>query len=194
MPDNPDGVVPGQLLPGEEGPDDAAARRGQPDSGVDLARSLLEQARADARERGVAARRDRTGAPREAAARRSGPGADERDPQPLRRTIGRLLAERGWETSVAVGGVVGRWAEIVGPQLAAHCRPDRFADGELTVVADSTAWATQVRLLGGQLVSRLNEEVGQGTVQRVRVLGPEAPSWRKGPLRARGRGPRDTYG
>jgi len=189
----PDEVGPDEVGPDEVVPDELVVRR-EPDSGVDLARSLLEQARTDARARGVGVRRDRGGARREAAARRSGPGADERDPQPLRRTIGRLLAERGWETSVAVGAVVGRWAEIVGPQLAAHCRPDRFADGELTVVADSTAWATQVRLLASQLVRRLNEEVGHGTVRRVRVLGPEAPSWRKGPLRAPGRGPRDTYG
>ena len=56
----------------------------------------------------------------------------------------------------------GRWEQIVGPELAAHTRPDGFADGELAVTADSTAWATQVRLLAPALVGRLNAELGDG--------------------------------
>ncbi|KWX07669.1 hypothetical protein TR74_17990, partial [Carbonactinospora thermoautotrophica] len=75
------------------------------------------------------------------------------------------------------------------------CRPQRFDDGELIVQADSTAWATQVRLLAADLVCRLNTELGHGTVKRVKVLGPGAPARRKGSLRVfGGRGPRDTYG
>ncbi len=38
----------------------------------------------------------------------------------------------------------------------------------LTVQCDSTAWATQVRLLAPQLVARLNKDLGQGTVKRSR--------------------------
>jgi hypothetical protein len=53
-----------------------------------------------------------------------------------------------------MGSVFGRWAEIVGQDLAAHTRPDSFADGELAVTADSTAWATQVRLLAPVLLRR----------------------------------------
>ena len=36
----------------------------------------------------------------------------------------------------------------------------------LTVRADSTAWATQLRLLSSSLLTRLTEEVGEGTVER----------------------------
>ena len=66
----------------------------------------------------------------------------------------------------------GRWAQIVGADLAAHTTPESLTDGELTVSADSTAWATQVRLLPAQLVRRLNSELGDGTVLRVKVRGP----------------------
>ena len=41
----------------------------------------------------------------------------------------------------------------------------------LTVQCDSTAWATQLRLLAPQLVARLNEDLGQGTVRLIKVLG-----------------------
>ena len=93
-----------------------------------------------------------------------------------------------------MGSVFGRWAEIVGADLAAHTKPDSFADGELAVIADSTAWATQVRLLAPMLVKRLNDEVGDGSVHRVRVRGPRPPG-RRGGLRVPGsKGPGDTYG
>jgi predicted nucleic acid-binding Zn ribbon protein len=89
----------------------------------------------------------------------------------------------------------GRWPEIVGPELAAHTQPETFADGEVIVVADSTAWATQVRLLATTLVRRMNEELGEGTVKRVRVRGPQSGNRSPGGLRVTGgRGSRDTYG
>ena len=116
------------------------------------------------------------------------------DPQRLGQAIGGLLDQRGWQQRAAIGSVFGRWAEIVGPDLAAHTRPDSFADGELAVTADSTAWATQVRLLAPQLVRRLAAELGDGTVRRVKVRGPEPPRSRGAWRVPGGRGPRDTYG
>jgi predicted nucleic acid-binding Zn ribbon protein len=63
------------------------------------------------------------------------------------------------------------------------------------VRTDSTAWATQLRLLAPTVVRRLNEELGHGTVTAIDVQGPHGPSWKKGRLTSRdGRGPRDTYG
>ena len=111
---------------------------------------------------------------------------DRRDPGPrdpgqlLGQAIGGLLDQQGWQQRAAIGSVFGRWAEIVGPDLAAHTQPDAFADGELAVIADSTAWATQVRLLAPQLVRRLNAELGDGTVRRVKVRGPAPPRQRGG--------------
>jgi predicted nucleic acid-binding Zn ribbon protein len=115
------------------------------------------------------------------------PGATQRrdDPQSLNAALGGLLSARGWRQRAAVGAVFGGWAEIVGPQLAAHTRPESFDDGELVVAADSPAWATQVRLLAPQLLKRLAEELGAGTVRRVRVRGP---SGSPGPQTAARRG------
>jgi predicted nucleic acid-binding Zn ribbon protein len=116
------------------------------------------------------------------------------DPQPLGAAVGGLLSARGWRQRAAVGAVFGGWADIVGPQLAAHTKPESFDDGELVILADSTAWATQVRLLAPQLLRRLAEELGPGTVRKVRVRAPSGPV-RKGGLRVRGTGSAgDTYG
>ncbi|MGH3359819.1 MAG: DUF721 domain-containing protein [Nocardioidaceae bacterium] len=161
-------------------------------SGLDLARSLA-RTYGNGPKRRVPKRR--TGKRHGRAPSVSGAHPDDRDPQPLDATMGRLVAEYGWETDVAVHGVFGRWASIVGAEVAQHCVPIRFDDGQLEVQADATAWATQMRLLAPTVVRRMNEELGHGTVLRIKVLGPQGPTWSKGKLRAQdGRGPRDTYG
>jgi predicted nucleic acid-binding Zn ribbon protein len=164
-----------------------------------LAAEALAEAKADARARGDLPA-DRPGTGPQAPARGTDVSAPARgrprrdDPQRLAGAIDGLLDTRGWQPQAAMGSVFGRWAEIVGQDLAAHTRPDSFADGELAVIADSTAWATQVRLLASVLVARLNAELGQGTVRRVKVRGP-APPRQRGAWRVPGsKGPGDTYG
>lgn len=163
-------------------------------SGRDLAHEALAAARAKAGARGTepGVRKQRTQNPR----RRSwaGPGADQRDPQPLGRIAARLADERGWKPRLANGVVFGRWTELVGEEVAEHAEPVALRDGELTVRASSTAWATQLRLLQSKLLTKIAAGVGHGVVKRMRIQGPTAPNWRKGALHVPGRGPRDTYG
>jgi predicted nucleic acid-binding Zn ribbon protein len=124
----------------------------------------------------------------------SGPGPDPRDPQPFGAVLARLVKARGWQRPAAEATVFGAWERVVGPDVAQHSRPVRLADGELTVEAESTAWATQLRLLAGSLLKRIAAEVGHNVVTKLHIHGPAAPSWNRGPRRVRGRGPRDTYG
>ncbi|MFJ3306039.1 DUF721 domain-containing protein [Streptomyces sp. NPDC086549] len=164
-------------------------------SGVDLARVALRAAKEQARARGAAAQQKKQA--RRGGGLRSGARADGRDPMALGAAINRLINERGWETPAAVGGVMGRWPQIVGEDLAKHCVPQRYDEDErvLTVQCDSTAWATQLRLLAPTLVARLNEDLGQGAVRLIKVFGPGGPARRYGSLRAPGStGPGDTYG
>ena len=126
--------------------------------------------------------------------RPSGAHPDERDPQTIDSTLERLVADQGWATDLRVHGVFARWSAIVGHDVAEHCTPEAFADGRLVVRTDSTAWATQLTLLASALVRRLNDELGDETVRVIDVHGPRGPSWKKGRLRVKGRGPRDTYG
>ncbi|GAA4372575.1 DUF721 domain-containing protein [Nocardioides caricicola] len=161
------------------------------DDGLDLARAIT---RATAKSTPAARARRRT-RDKPTRGRVTGAHPDDRDPQLLDSTLGRLVADHGWELDLRVHGVFGRWAELVGDDVAAHCTPESFADGKLVVRTDSTAWATQLRLLAPTVVRRLNEELGHGTVTVIDVLGPHLPTWKKGPRSVRdGRGPRDTYG
>ena len=124
----------------------------------------------------------------------SGPEADDRDPQSLSAAMDRLVGEHGWGQEIAVHAAVARWDGVVGPDVAAHAQPESCIDGDLVVRTDSTAWATQLRMLTADLQRRFDEMVGQGAVNRITVLGPQTRTWSRGRRRVPGRGPRDTYG
>jgi predicted nucleic acid-binding Zn ribbon protein len=167
------------------------------ESGLDLARSIARSLARGPKAARRAGRRPRTDP------QSSGAHPDDRDPQTLDSTLGRLVAEQGWGSDVRVHGVFARWDAMVGREVAQHVRPVSYVredgvdpgGGRLVVQTDSTAWATQMRLLAPTVVRRLNEELGDGTVRVIDVQGPNVPSWKRGRRSVRdGRGPRDTYG
>lgn len=167
-------------------------------SGFDLVRRALEEARAAACAQGKDAGRGHVVPPvpfRVTDRRRnwSGPGPDVRDPQPLGKVAHDLAKKRGWSAQVAEGRVFGQWASMVGGQIADHAFPVGLNNGVLSVTAESTAWATQLRIMQAQLLAKIAAAVGNGVVTSLKITGPTAPSWRKGPWHIAGRGPRDTY-
>ncbi len=169
------------------------------DADAGLGRAALEAARAASRRAPL-----RPGGRRVAGRRRpgaevgrggySGSGPDPRDPQPFGALVKRLMADRGWEATAASASVLAGWDRIVGRELAARCQPVSLRDGELTLAAESTAWAMQLRGMLPTLMTRIRAELGPDVVTRIRVHGPTAPTWSRGPRRVAGRGPRDTYG
>lgn len=170
-------------------------------AGMDLVRRTLAEAREAARSQGKDVGQGRRaplrrGAPGSGGGRRvwSGPGPDRRDPETLGNATRDLAQARGWSAQVAEGTVLGRWPSVVGEDIASHAIPTRLSEGVLSVSAESTAWATQLRLMQAQLLAKIAAAVGDGVVTRLKITGPTAPSWRKGPRHVSGRGPRDTYG
>ncbi|MFN8102761.1 MAG: DUF721 family protein [Mycobacterium sp.] len=169
-------------------------------AGMDLVRRALEEARGAARAEGKDVGRGRTSPlPRRVpvAGRRrrwSGPGPDSRDPQPLSAATRDLAKTRGWNRRVSEGAVFGQWSNVVGEQIAEHAAPTNLTDGVLSISAESTAWATQLRMVQTQLLAKIAAAVGDGVVTSLKITGPTGPSWRKGPRHIAGRGPRDTYG
>ncbi|MDG4667333.1 DUF721 family protein [Mycobacterium sp. 236(2023)] len=167
--------------------------------GMDLVRRTLEEARGAARQQGknVGRGRHAPAARRVAGAGRrrwSGPGPDSRDPQLFGSLTRDLARTQGWSVRVAEGAVFGRWRAVVGEQIAEHAEPTALHDGVLTVSAESTAWATQLRMVQAQILAKIAAAVGDGVVTSLKIVGPVGPSWRKGPRSVPGRGPRDTYG
>ncbi|WP_075728170.1 DciA family protein [Corynebacterium aquilae] len=117
-----------------------------------------------------------------------------RNPVGIGGLIDREISARGWRAPIAGGWVHGHWDDVVGEKIAQHTRVEMFKDGTLFITCDSTAWATNLRVMQRQILQTIAEKVGPGVVTKLNIFGPKAPSWRKGPLHVKGRGPRDTYG
>jgi predicted nucleic acid-binding Zn ribbon protein len=125
----------------------------------------------------------------------SGPAPDGIDPQRLDAVLSEYVDDQGWELPLAQARVFAEWPSLVGAEVAAHCEPVTLRGGELRVSAESTAWATQLRLLSATMLARLVAELGPQVVTRLVISAPSGPSWRHGRFSVRGaRGPRDTYG
>ncbi|HST63932.1 MAG TPA: DciA family protein [Mycobacteriales bacterium] len=184
-------------VPGAGGADAPPVDSAVEDVDDGMGRTALDIARA-------ASRRSAPGARRVAGRRRagaeerrggySGAGPDPRDPQPFGSLVKRLVDDRGWQATAASATVLAGWDRIVGAELAARCQPVSLRGGELTLAAESTAWAMQLRGMLPTLMTRIRAELGPDVVTRIRIHGPTAPTWGSGPRRVAGRGPRDTYG
>ena len=169
--------------------------------GTDAVRRALANAR-QMRRRSTTGSRDLAGRrarrrPTCAAAAPDTPGRRRTtiDPQRLDAVLAEYVEDRGWELPLAQARVFAEWPSLVGRDVAAHCEPVSLRGGELRVSAESTAWATQLRLLSATMLARLVAELGPQVVTRLVITAPTGPSWRHGRFSVRGaRGPRDTYG
>ncbi|WP_318010360.1 DciA family protein [Corynebacterium poyangense] len=126
-----------------------------------------------------------------------------RDGRPLSKkrqlpTIGNvldsLIHSEGWAPKLARGWVMEHWPDLVGPKIAEHTTVEMFKETTLIISCDSTAWASNLRLMQKKILQNIAEKVGPDIVTTLHFYGPNAPSWRKGRLHVKGRGPRDTYG
>jgi predicted nucleic acid-binding Zn ribbon protein len=90
--------------------------------------------------------------------------------------------------------LIAAWAEVVGEETARHSDPVGISEGTLTVRCDSTSWATQLRLMRGELLVQIDRLYPEAGVENIRFMGPDVPTWKRGPRSVPGRGPRDTYG
>lgn len=120
-----------------------------------------------------------------------GPG---RDAHGLGDVLSSLTSGLGWDSSLAQSDVLAAWAEIAGTETAEHSEPAGITEGVVTVKCDSTAWATQLRLMRVDIMTQIAAKYPEAGITSIRFEGPGAPSWKRGPRSVPGRGPRDTYG
>ncbi|RBP67252.1 putative nucleic acid-binding Zn ribbon protein [Brevibacterium sanguinis] len=121
-------------------------------------------------------------------------GKDKRDPATISSALGSLISSRGWSSSIDIGKVLGRWPDLVGAQVAQHCTPVDFSPPLLVIAADSTTWATQLRVLKPSILDALETGLGSRTITEIEIRGPRGRTFKKGRRTVAGRGPRDTYG
>jgi len=124
------------------------------------------------------------------------PDRSYRDPGVFGELVQREIRRNGWNRNFAVGTLKGNWAGIVGEDVARHTTVAMYKEKErqLHIECDSTAWATNLRLMQSMILQTIARKVGPDVVAELRIYGPRPPNWRKGRYHVKGRGPRDTYG
>jgi predicted nucleic acid-binding Zn ribbon protein len=124
----------------------------------------------------------------------SSPVGSGRDPEGLGSVVDALTSRLGWNSPLAQSELLASWSEVAGAETAEHSAPVGIEDGVLTVRCDSTAWATQLRIMRVQIATSIANRYPDAGITQVRFEGPGVPSWKRGPRSIPGRGPRDTYG
>jgi predicted nucleic acid-binding Zn ribbon protein len=143
----------------------------------------------------VTGRKDRDTKRREKSQRQGSRPFDEgRAPKTLANTMDVLIQNFGWQSKVAEGELFSNWKELVGDRVAESSFPEDLSKGVLTVRCKSTAWATQLRLMGNDILVKIEERLPDLEVKELRFIGPQAPSFKRGFRTVQGRGPRDTFG
>jgi predicted nucleic acid-binding Zn ribbon protein len=68
-----------------------------------------------------------------------------------------------------LAAIFGRWQQLVGPDIAAHAKPVSLRRGQLVLVVDHPAWASQLRFMTGDLMTRITESTGSGDVREIHI-------------------------
>jgi predicted nucleic acid-binding Zn ribbon protein len=93
----------------------------------------------------------------------------DRGPQRLGRALDRLMGTLRAPSVDVLDTVFNRWAEIVGEDVAAHSRPLSIDGETLVIVASDPTWASELRWLENEVLSRLTEVSGSDRVSKVNV-------------------------
>ncbi len=87
-------------------------------------------------------------------------------PRPLSPALERLVSELAPATTLA--RVQETWERAAGPAVAAAARPIAERDGVLTVLCEASVWAQELELMAGEIIPRLNAELGGARVRELR--------------------------
>jgi hypothetical protein len=95
------------------------------------------------------------------------PDGDPAPPRRLSDSLDRVLAGLGRPSVDVLDTLLDRWDELVGPTASAALRPLGIERGVLVIAVTEPAWASHVRWLGAELVTRATEVLGPDVVTSV---------------------------
>lgn len=95
------------------------------------------------------------------------PNPHGESPTPVGEVVDRVLQSLGGPTVDALSMVFTGWEDIVGAAIASVSEPLSLDHGVLVVAVPDGGWASQLRWMEADLVAKVNERVGPGTVTRL---------------------------
>lgn len=86
---------------------------------------------------------------------------EHRDPVPLSASLEAYVRSLGGPSARAIASVFDAWEDAVGPGVSAHARPTKLERSRLVVEVDDPGWASQLRFLEKDLLTRLAAAVSE---------------------------------
>ena len=97
------------------------------------------------------------------------PGQPGPGPRRVADSLDRLATSLGVPSAGVLASLFSAWPELVGDAVAGHSQPRSLRNGVLVVAVDEPAWATQLRWLEADLLTRLADVLGHGVVESIDV-------------------------
>ncbi len=95
------------------------------------------------------------------------PTGDE--PIELADALERVLSSLDAPPADLLSTVFQRWEEVVGTDVARHCRPVAVEGERLVILASDSVWASEVQWLADRVLARINEMSSTERLQSVTV-------------------------
>ncbi len=96
-----------------------------------------------------------------------GSWTDGAGPTPVGRAVERAVRSLGLGGRLQEVTLLERWAEIVGPVVAAHAQPREVRGGVLIVEIDHPTWMWELRSMKGLMIRKINAAVGRGFIREI---------------------------
>ena len=88
----------------------------------------------------------------------------------LRKILETVLREQAFKGDVEAYQVFSRWAEIVGPKVAAHARPVRLGDKLLYVEVDDHLWLAQLKYMKSDMLKKIDRAIKPGLFEDLKFF------------------------
>lgn len=89
-------------------------------------------------------------------------------PRPIALALDGLRPQ--WEPDTILAAVQRVWPTAVGQTIAEAAKPTAERGGVLTVSCAAAVWAQELDLMALEILERLNAELSEGSIQRLRCV------------------------
>jgi predicted nucleic acid-binding Zn ribbon protein len=90
--------------------------------------------------------------------------------EPLSEALAAYLESSGIGAGARARAVFTEWRERVGDRIAGVATPLRLDRGTLVVGVRSSAWLMELKLMERQLVERINADLDEGRIEKIRLV------------------------
>lgn len=89
------------------------------------------------------------------------------DPARLSGLIDKIISSLGLAHQYHGWRVVSQWPQIVGPDISAVARADRFKEGVLTVIVEKDVWRQELEMQLDLILEKIWSRPGGRAVQKI---------------------------